>query len=54
MLRHGDVKFSRFYPWAVKPRRQSELLNAWLQQQPYREALPQLSGFDAALRRYLD
>ena len=53
-LTRAEVEFDRVFPWAVKSRRQSQLLNAWLQLRPHRDALPQLSDFDAAMRRYPD
>jgi hypothetical protein len=53
-LTRAEIKFDRVYPWAVKSRRQSELLGAWLQQRPNRDTLPSLASFDSALRRYPD
>jgi hypothetical protein len=53
-LTRAEIEFDRVYPWAVKSRRQSELLTAWLQLRPPRDALPALADFDTALRRYPD
>ena len=53
-LTRAEVEFDRVYPWAVKSRRQSELLNAWLQLRAPDCAPPSLSNFAEALRRYPD
>jgi hypothetical protein len=53
-LTRADVEFDRVYPWAVKSRRQSELLYAWLQLRGRRDTLPSLADFDADIRRYPD
>jgi hypothetical protein len=50
----AEVGFDRVYPWAVKSRRQSELLNAWLQLRSDHGALPALADLDDALQRYPD
>jgi hypothetical protein len=50
----AEVEFDRVYPWAVKSRRQSELLNEWLQLRTKDGVPPQLSDFAGALRRYPD
>jgi hypothetical protein len=53
-LTRADTAFDRVYPWAVKSRRQSELLNAWLKIRERRGAPPSLADFDADIRRYPD
>ena len=53
-LTRADVEFDRVYPWAVKSRRQSELLAAWQLLTPHRDVLPSLKNFAAAMRRYPD
>jgi hypothetical protein len=50
----AEIEFDRVYPWAVKSRRQLELLNAWQQLRPQRDALPSLTELDSAQRRYPD
>ncbi len=53
-LTRAEVEFDRVYPWAVKSRRQSELLNAWLQLRAPDDTPPSLSNFTDALKRYPD
>jgi hypothetical protein len=53
-LTRAEVEFDRVYPWAVKSRRQSELLNAWLQLRTSEGTPPSLSDLAGALRRYPD
>jgi len=53
-LTRAEVEFDRVYPWAVKSRRQSELLSAWLQLRTPDGTPPSLSNFAGALRRYPD
>jgi hypothetical protein len=53
-LTRAEIEIDRVYPWAVKSRRQSELLGAWLQLRPNRDTLPSLASFDSAQRRYPD
>ena len=53
-LTRADVEFDRVYPWAVKSRRQSELLYAWLQHRERHGTLPSLADFEADVRRYPD
>ena len=53
-LTRAEVEFDRVYPWAVKSRRQSELLNAWLQLRTPDGSPPSLSNFAGALKRYPD
>lgn len=53
-LTRAEIEFDRVYPWAVKSRRQLELLNAWLQLRPRRDALPAFADFASTLKRYPD
>jgi hypothetical protein len=50
----AEVEFDRVYPWAVKSRRQSELLNAWLQLRTQDGTPPSLASFVDAMRHYPD
>ncbi len=53
-LTRFEIEFDRVYPWAVKSRRQSELLDAWLQLRRRGDAPPSLANFVLAMRRYPD
>jgi hypothetical protein len=49
-----ETELDRVYPWVVKSRRQSELLNAWLEHRSHHAGLPAFSAFADATQRYPD
>ncbi len=53
-LTRAETELDRVYPWAVKSRRQSELLNVWLEHRSRHAGLPAFSGFADAMQRYPD
>jgi hypothetical protein len=50
----AETELDRVYPWVVKSRRQSELLNAWLECRSHHSGLPAFSDFADATQRYPD
>lgn len=53
-LTRPETELDRVYPWVVKSRRQSELLNAWLEHRSRHGGLSSFSGFADVVQRYPD
>ena len=53
-LTRAETELDRVYPWVVKSRRQSQLLNAWQECRSHYSRLPAFSDFADATHRYPD